>query len=693
MNGRGKLLDEINRHGAFVMDGSASPTAQHEVRFDAQLAQAFQGVDTQERSGSASDPDYDPQGNALSVAKRSPGTSIPVYEMRHISSKTKGAFTTPVAGTAHNPKTGRLTIAKLLRPRLGALSIGMAAVIGASVANLLEPWPLKVVLDTVVKAQPLRHGWLNKMIVSLCGEDKIAILKLAAISFLVIAGIDAICSYVEKYITTSVGQYVMHDLRTAVYAQLQRLSLAFHDQTQSGDLLSRATGDIDAVQSFIVSSLLDAFVNSITLIGMAGVMLYLNWRFTLLALSVTPVLAVLVFTFTRRIKRASREVRKKEGEIVSIMQEVLSSMRVVKAFAQEEYEQQRLEEQSLDTVETALKARSLKAKLYPLVEVIIAIGTAIVLWVGGNMALRGALSAGSLVVFIYYIGKFYKPMQDLSKMTDAYSKASVSYERIQELLNVEGEIRDMPGARPVRRLEGRIEFDHVAFGYDPDAPVLKDVSFKIEPGQVVALVGPSGAGKTTIASLIPRFYDATSGTVKVDGVDVRRLQQKSLRRHIGLVLQDTFLFHAPLWKNIAYGAPNASREDIVRAAKAANADEFIEKLPDGYDTLVGERGLSLSGGQRQRIAIARALICNTPLLILDEPSSGLDAASEKLVFEALDRLMEGKTVVVIAHRLSTIRRADCIFVVNEGQIVECGKHDELLAKGGLYAELHSLQVI
>jgi ATP-binding cassette subfamily B protein len=587
----------------------------------------------------------------------------------------------------------RLTIANLLHPHYKTLAIGAVAVVGEGLVNLLEPWPLKVVVDNVLKSQPVRNGWLNQLILKFAGTDKLAILKLAAIGFLVIACIGAISSYVEKCITTGVGQWVTHDLRRAVYAHIQRLSLAYHDENQIGDLLSRVTSDIDAIQSFVVSGLVSAFVNSLMLLGMIGVMCYLNWRFTLIALSVAPLLAVIVYNYTRRIKKASREVRKKEGEIVSVMQEVLSSMRVVKAFAREEYEQQRLEEQSLEGIEIALRARGLKAKLAPIVEVVIAVGTSLVLWFGARMALNGTLSPGSLIVFLFYVGKLYKPMQELSKMTDAYSKASVGFERIREVLETKGGVKDVRGAKPLRQIKGGIEFDHVTFGYDSDEqPVLKDVSFKIDPGQLVALVGPSGAGKTTVISLIPRFYDPTSGVVRIDGQDIRRLQQKSLRRHIGFVLQETLLFHAPVWSNIAYGKPAASREEILGAAELANADEFIRKLPDGYDTIIGERGVNLSGGQRQRLAIARAIICDAPILILDEPSSGLDAGSEKLVFEALDRLMEGKTTVVIAHRLSTVRRADCIFVVKDGEIIESGKHEDLVASGGLYAELHELQV-
>jgi len=584
----------------------------------------------------------------------------------------------------------RFRLSDLLKPHSKLLVIGFLAVAGESVANLLEPWPLKIVLDNVLKSRPMQ-GWLNSWIASWLGQDQLRILEFAALAVLAIAIVGAGCSYIEKYVTTSVGQWVTHDLRRTLYSHIQRLSLAYHDHKQTGDLISRITGDIDAIQSFIASSLLDALINSITLAGMLGVMLYLNWRFTLIALSVAPLLFLVVFSYTRRIKKASRDVRKKEGEIVSVMQEVLSSIRVVKAFAREDYEQKRLEEESLEGVEIALRARSLKAKLAPLVEVIVAVGTCLVLWFGARMVLTGALSAGSLVVFILYLGKMYKPMQQLSKMTDAYSKAMVGYERIREIFDTQNEVRDLPGARRAPKFRGGIEFDNVSFSYDQANAVLKDVSLRIEPGQVAALVGPTGAGKTTIISLIPRFYDPTSGVVNVDGQDVRRFQQKSLRQQISFVLQETLLFHGPIWNNIAYGKPEATRAEILRAAELANAHEFIESLPDGYNTVLGERGITLSGGQRQRIAIARAVIRNTPILILDEPSSGLDAASERLVFEALDRLMEGKTSIVIAHRLSTIRRADVIFVVQDGMVVEQGNHEELMRAGGLYAQLHEIQ--
>jgi ATP-binding cassette subfamily B protein len=584
----------------------------------------------------------------------------------------------------------KLTIPELLKPHVGALTFGFIAVVGEGVANLLEPWPLKIVLDSVLRSRSM-NGWLNHAIQSTVGDDRLAVLKFACAAVLGIAILDAVSSYTEKYLTTSVGQWVTHDLRRTLYSRIQRLSLAYHDQKRSGDLLSRVTSDVEAIQSFINTALLSALVNLITLVGMIGVMFYLNWRFTLIALSVAPVLFLVVYTYTRRIKRASREVRKKEGEIVSVIEEVLSSIRVVKAFAREDYERRRLEEESLESVEIGLRARGLKAKLSPIVDIIVAVGTCLVLWFGARLVLGGSLSPGSLVVFILYLGKMYKPIQELSKMTDAYSKALVGYERIQEVLETDKEVKDLPGATRAPRFKGKIEFDHVEFYYAQENPILKDVSLTIEAGQLAALVGPTGAGKTTIISLIPRFYDPISGVIKIDGIDIRQFRQKSLRQQLSFVLQETVLFQAPIWQNIAYGKPEASRAEILRAAEQANAQEFIEKLPEGYDTILGERGMTLSGGQRQRIAIARAIIRDTPILILDEPTSGLDAASEKLVFEALDRLMEGRTSIVIAHRLSTIRRADAIFVIRDGAIAEKGTHEELLKAGGLYSKLDILQ--
>ena len=587
-------------------------------------------------------------------------------------------------------KSKKIQISHLLRPHWLALSIAFLGVIGQSLMDLLEPWPLKIVFDYVLGSKPM-PDWLASLVYSTTGSDKFAILNFAALAVLAIAIVDAISNYTEDYLTTSVGQWVMHDLRRTVYFHIQRLSLAYHDQKRTGDLISRVTSDIDAVQSLVSNVLLGILVQILTLVGMIAVMFYLNWRFTLIALSVAPVLFFIVYSYTRRIKQASRAVRKKEGEVVSVLQEVLSSIRVVQAFTREDFEQQRFERESMESVETALRARSLKAKLAPIVGIIVAIGTCLVLWYGARLVVGGELSAGALLVFFIYLGKMYKPMRELSKMTDTISKAIVGFERIREVLETDMLVRNLPGARPAPRFKGRIEFENVSFGYDKDRTVLKEINLRIEPGQVAALVGPTGAGKTTIVSLIPRFYDPLSGRIKIDGEDVRNFDVKSLRQQISFVLQESLLFRATVWENIAYGKPEGTRYEILRAAELANAHEFIVKMPEGYNTMIGERGVTLSCCQRQRIAIARAIIRNAPILILDEPSTGLDAASEELVFEALRRLMEDKTSIVIAHRLATIKRADVIFVVNDGRIVESGTHQELLARGGLYAELYEIQ--
>ncbi len=584
-----------------------------------------------------------------------------------------------------------LTILQLLRPHKRLLWLGVLAISGESIADLLEPWPLKIVLDNVI-GHKASHGWLFALIRRTAGTEPHQILLFACVAVALIALLNAACTYSEKYITTSVGQWVTHDLRRLLYAHVQRLSLAYHDQKQTGDLISRVTTDIDAVQTFIVSGLLSVLVDILTLAGMIGVMFYVNWRFTLVALAVVPILFAIVYTYTKRVKKASREVRKHEGKLLSVVQEVLGSIRVVKAFARENYEIQRLEGESLDTVEAALKARALKARLLPIVNIVTAAGVCAVLYFGGNSALRNGLTAGSIVLFLSYISKMYKPMQDISKIMDSYSKADVGYERIQEIIRVDDEMSDAPNARTAPRLKGAIDFEHVDFSYDSEAIVLSDVNLHVEAGTSIALVGPTGSGKTTLVNLIARFYDPSVGTVKIDGINVRTLTQKSLRDQMSFVLQDTVLFSGSIWDNIAYGKPEASYKEIAQAAEAANAMEFIEKLPGMFGAQVGERGVTLSGGQRQRIAIARAIIRNSPILILDEPSSGLDAGSEQLVFEALDRLMQGRTSIVIAHRLSTIRNAACIYVVKDGRIVESGTHAELLTReGGVYRQLHDIQ--
>jgi ATP-binding cassette, subfamily B, bacterial len=597
--------------------------------------------------------------------------------------KTKSART----ATASAANVWRL--AGLLRAHWKPLALAFAGVIGETVADVLEPWPLTIIVDNILQGKRLPEPL--EAAIGVFGHDTSALLQFTLASILLIAVVGGISGYLEQYLTTTVSQWVAHDLRLLLYQRIQRLSLAEHGKSRAGDLITRVTKDIDAVQDFIESSLIGIVVNLLTLAGMIGIMLYVNWRFTLVGLSVAPVLFLFVYFYSRKIKEASRAVKKKESELLSGVAEVLTSIQVVQAYAREDYEDRRFTSESRQNVRAGLQARSVKAKLSPMVDVIVAVGTCLVLAYGVALVNAGQLTTGVLIVFLMYLKKTYKPIKDLSKTPGAIAKASVSYDRIQEVLGTESAIRDLPGARPAPALKGAIEFEHVTFGYESGAHVLNDVSLRIEPGQVAAIIGPSGMGKSTIASLVARFFDPVSGSVRIDGTDIRQFTLKSLRDQISFVLQDSLLFRGTIWENISYGRPDADPEDTVRAAQAANAHDFVMSLPHGYGTLVGERGATLSGGQRRRIAIARAIVRNTPILILDEPTTGLDAQSEHAVVEALGRLMKGKTSIVIAHHLDTIQHADVIFVVKDAAIVERGTHDTLIASGGVYRELFDLQ--
>jgi subfamily B ATP-binding cassette protein MsbA len=579
-----------------------------------------------------------------------------------------------------------LSLIPLLRPHWKLLAVAFVAMLLQSGADLLEPWPLKIVFDYVLGSKRMPQ-WLAEWMPG----DTLAVLNVAAAAVIAIAVIGAISSYTEKYLSTTVAKRVGYELRHLLYHHVQRLSLSFYEQRRTGDMVVRLTSDIDATEDLISSAALGIALNLLTLAGMMTVMFYLDWRFSLIGLSVAPFLFVLVYRLTRGIKKATRAVKRKESELASVVQESIASVRVVKAFAREDFEERRLDQQSQESVALSLRARSMKARLPPLVDVLVAIGTCLVLWFGVRFVLEGSLTAGALLVFILYLGKMYKPMKDLAKTADTWSKAAVGFERIAEILNIERQVRDYPSARPAPRLTGAIKFSHVRFGYAPEQTVLRDVTFAVEPGQRAALVGLTGSGKSTLIGLIPRLYDTSAGSISIDGHDVRSFTLESLRRQVSFVLQEAVLFHTTVAENIAYGKPGATREEIIRAATLANADEFIERLPKGYDTLVGERGETLSGGQRQRIAIARAIIRDASILLLDEPSAALDPQSEELVFKGLDRLLEGRTSITIAHRLATVRRADVIFVLDNGIISERGTHDELLQLNGLYARLYRMQ--
>lgn len=582
-------------------------------------------------------------------------------------------------------------IQSLIRPYRGTLAIILAAMVAQTAASVAGPWPLKVVLDNVAGSHKLPH-WLARFLEPLISTtSKMQIAAAAAITVVVIALIGAVASYVANYYTTSVGQWVANDLRMRTYHHLQQLSLTYYDTHETGTLLSTITADVQTIQGFASSSTLGILVDLFTILAMVTIMFWLNWDFTLIAVAVTPFMLLLLSRFKKAVKKATHEVRKQQSEIVAVVEQGLQSMRVVKAFGRQDLEQEDLSEVSKATVEAALKARKIKAMLSPIVTVTVALCTAVVLWRGSSLILREAMTVGTLTVFLSYLSMFFKPVQDLAKMTNTIAQTAVGVERVRSILEADTVIPQRPAARVVNALKGEIAFEHVAFGYNADQLILKDVHFQIKAGEMVGLVGSTGGGKSTIVNLIPRFYDPHAGRILVDGVDIRDLELQAFRNQIAYVLQETVLFRGTVAENIAYGRGGATRQEIVEAAKLANADEFIVKMPHGYDSLVGDRGDTLSGGQRQRIGIARALIRNNPILILDEPTAALDTESEKNVMEALERLMKGRTVITIAHRLSTIRDANKIIVLKDGVVAEQGNHEELMKIGGVYAELYKIQ--
>jgi ABC-type multidrug transport system fused ATPase/permease subunit len=577
-------------------------------------------------------------------------------------------------------------VAALARPYARVIAVILAAMIVETAMSLAAPWPLKVILDNAIGHHRL-PAWLAGMLGPALTGEKSALAAAASVAFVVIALCGAVANYVDNYYTDSVGQWIANDLRIKVYAHLERVSLAYYDRHESSALLSTLTDDILTIQNFASGATLGILVDVMTIVAMIGLMFWLNADFALIALAATPFLLLIAMRFKGAVKRATREVRRRQSDVLAVLQEGLQSIRSVKAFGREELEQTRLSDAGAATVAAALSARRIKSVLSPMIAVIVAACTAIVLWRGASLIITGAMTIGALTVFLAYLNKFFKPVQDLAKMTNAIAQAAVAVERVRALLEIDSIIPECAAPVTPDRVRGAIVFENVAFAYEPGAPVLQGVTFSVEAGQSVGIVGATGGGKSTIMSLLPRFYDPSSGRILIDRVDLRDYGLAALRRQIGFVLQDTVLLWGTIRDNIGYGRPGATQDEIEAAAKIANAHDFICALPHGYDTPVGERGASLSGGQRQRIGIARAIVRNAPILLLDEPTAALDTESERLVVEATTRLMQGRTVVTIAHRLSTIRDADTIIVLKEGRVWEQGTHDELLRLGGVYAGL------
>lgn len=582
-------------------------------------------------------------------------------------------------------------IGQLLRPYRWFLLVIVAASLVQMSMTLLGPWPLKIIIDSVGGKVP-PPKWLDWFLPMLgSGDIRLRIAGLAAAMVVMIAIVSAIASFFNTYFTASTGQWVANDLRIRTYHHLQRLSLSYYQTHQVGSILSTITDDVTTIQGFASQSTVSMFVDLLTIIGMLAVMLVLRWDFALVAVAVLPFMIYFVSHVKRAIQTATKEVRRHQADLIAAAQQALESEETEQAYAHEELEERQLADIGQMVVVAALKARRIRALLAPVLTIPIALCTAFVFWRGSYLYLHKEMELGVLWVFTGYLARFFAPVQDLSGQADTIAQTAVAVQRIRAILDADTIIEERPDATDPPPFRGQIAFDHVAFGYDSGSPVLRDISFTAEPGELIGIVGHAGSGKSTAVSLIPRFYDADSGTITIDGVDIRNYKVHGLRGQISFVLQETVLFRGTVHDNIAFGRPDATREEVVRAAKLANADEFISRMPNGYDSTVGERGATLSGGQRQRIGIARALIRNDPILILDEPTAALDAESEHLVVEALQRLMKGRTVLCVAHRLSTLHDADKILVIQDGTIAEQGTNDELLALNGLYAEFHRIQ--
>jgi subfamily B ATP-binding cassette protein MsbA len=523
------------------------------------------------------------------------------------------------------------------------------------------------------------------------GDSRVQIAAAAAIVTLLIAAVTGAAMYVASYFTESLSQWIGNDLRVRLYNHLQELSLAYYDTTRVGTILSTLTGDVQTIQGFASVSTLNIFTDSLTIVGMVAVMFWLRWDFALIALAVTPLLVIFVLRVNKAIRGAVKEVRTRQSDLLATLQEGLQSIQVVQAYGREKQQAQQLSKASMETVTAWLKARKVSSLLSPVVSVVIAACTALVLWRGSLLIISGAMTAGALTVFLAYLAKFFQPVRELAQMTNTIAQVSVAFERVLAVCDADKTIPERPAPTDPPRFRGEITYERVGFGYDPEVRVLRDVSFTINPGQMVGIVGPTGSGKSTLVSLIPRFRDLDAGSIMIDGVSVCDYKLHGLRHQIGFVLQDTALLRGTVRDNIAFGRPDATEDQIIEAAKLANAHEFITRMPLGYDSPVGDRGTTLSGGQRQRIGIARALIRDNPILILDEPTAALDAESEELVIEALERLMAGRTVITIAHRLSTLRNADKIIVIKDGVVAEEGTHEELLDLDGTYARMQRIQ--
>lgn len=566
-----------------------------------------------------------------------------------------------------------LRILSYIKPYMHRLLFAMVCTIMAAAGNLYIPWIIKDMIDEVL------------------ADKNGTMLNWIAASIIAIFIVRGLFWYGQNYLMSYVGQSVIIDIRAAVFKKLQRLSVSFYDKNKTGTIMSYVTNDVNALQSAMVENTIEMITEGFILIGSVVAMIYLDWRLTLFTVCTFPVVLWFMEFFGKKIRKTGGRIQECTADITSVLQESVASARVIKSFVREDYEVDRFDVENKANFRANMKNTQLMATLTPVVELVAAIGVTMIIWYGGNNVINGTITAGSLVAFLTYAVNISNPIKRLTRVIGNIQKALAAAQRVFMIIDMPEEIAESRDAKQLPEVSGKVEFQNVSFAYNDKGNVITDLSFSVKPGEVIAIVGPSGAGKSTIANLLPRFYDVNKGDIKIDGHSVREVTLDSLREQVGIVPQETMLFNGSVYNNILYGRLDATKEEIEAAAKAANAHDFIMQLTDGYETKLGDRGVNLSGGQRQRIAIARAILKNPRILILDEATSALDTESERVVQEALDRLMVGRTSFVIAHRLSTVKNADKILVLEKGNLVESGTHDELLALDGLYAHLYKIQ--
>ena len=566
-----------------------------------------------------------------------------------------------------------LRLLSYIRPYTKTILTAIFCIVVAAGSNLYVPWIIKDMIDKVL------------------AEKDMEMLNYISIGIVVVFLIRGIFYFGQSYLVSYVGQRVVIDIRGQLYRKFQRLPLAYYDKHRTGEMMSYISNDVAALQNAMVDKLIELITEISIFIGSLGMMFYLDWKLSLLTFAVVPMVGQAMNIFGKKLKKSGTMIQERMADMTAMLQESLSAVRVVKSFVREDHEIKRYDQENERNFEAAMLNIRLMSMLTPTVEFLAALAVTVIVWFGGYEVVEGKITAGALVAFLTYAVNLANPVKRISRAFGTMQQALAAADRVFAVMDLPETIADKLDAKPLPKVTGRVKVDNVSFSYNEEAPAVKNISFDVKPGQMIAFVGPSGAGKSTIANLLPRFYDVTEGSITVEGMDVRDVTLSSLREQIGIVPQETMLFSGTVWENIRYGRLDATNEEIVEAAKAANADEFIRQLPNGYDTKLGERGVNISGGQRQRLAIARAILKDPQILILDEATSALDTESEKVVQAALDRLMVGRTSFVIAHRLSTILSADRILVLDHGEIVEDGTHEELLVKGGLYSNLYNIQ--